>query len=622
VSEPPELGITGQELYDNTEPAHYAEPQTDYAWARFLSALALLLDPIATVTRPETGEDNWIVLASPSRCPVEWLPVLAQWAGVRRPDAMSEEALRELIGPHAPGMWRGTTQAMLEAVRRFYPPPSDPDLYRQTIAADYPAAHWSLGEAPGSTVAADDAAGYHGTINGSQTPNLLDNPSFETDLTNWGGNAGTTATHSTAQAKFGTGSAHLTRTLPAAGTYAECAIARAATAYTPVLPDQDYTLSGHVYPLSLFAPQNPWVSFSWFDADGVFIRMDTVLVAAALNTWTRISATKRSPSNAASVRCYVALYAGSSGDGVSVVEGYVDAVQLVLGDRLPPYADTQSVQLGVPGAIPTSGDTALQVNDMGGYIVVSLDPGLLSPQFSLEMWAKVDPTAPTSGASQTLWDFAWANSGHLARIEKSDASIIFFVHRSSDSNDYANIKTDGGMMDATSWHHVVCTFGADMKQRIYVDGQLRSTSPSPLASIWVPASGAIYFPGHYTELKGQVDEPAIYAYELTADQVLAHYDAGRAPYVPPNVTDYITFEERADGDPYLLRVFTYDFVPHDPELVEQALLHEKPAGLNLQYEVRSGQTWGMLKARKASWGAVMTDYASWGDVHRDLPIRR
>jgi len=128
VPGPPEMGATGQEMYDNTEPAQYAEAETDYSWARFLSALSELLDPIADVTRPSDGDERWLVLASPQRCPPQWLPVPAQWAGVRRPDAMSEADLRELIGPTAPGMWRGTRQAMWAAVRRFYPP-GTPDAY-------------------------------------------------------------------------------------------------------------------------------------------------------------------------------------------------------------------------------------------------------------------------------------------------------------------------------------------------------------------------------------------------------------------------------------------------------------------------------------------------------------
>ena len=123
MSATPELGNTGREMLDNTRPV----PDVDGAWAKFLDALSYLLDPIADVTRPPDGSGRWTVLASPTRVPERWLPVLAQWAGVRRPDVMSDEDLREVIGPTAPGLWRGTRAAMIAAVRRFYPVNMAPD---------------------------------------------------------------------------------------------------------------------------------------------------------------------------------------------------------------------------------------------------------------------------------------------------------------------------------------------------------------------------------------------------------------------------------------------------------------------------------------------------------------
>jgi hypothetical protein len=117
ATRPPALGNTGREMRANTGPV----PEVDYAWTKFLSALSYLLDPIAEVTRPPDGAERWTVLASPRRCPDRWLPVLAQWAGVRRPDTMTTDELRDLIGPTSPGMWRGTRAGLLSEVRRFLP---------------------------------------------------------------------------------------------------------------------------------------------------------------------------------------------------------------------------------------------------------------------------------------------------------------------------------------------------------------------------------------------------------------------------------------------------------------------------------------------------------------------
>lgn len=130
MSTPPELGLTGAQLHERTLPVAFADAENGYAWAKYLAALSLILDPIARMVYIDAeGNPGWSDLASPSRCPREWLPVLAQWAGVRRPDAMSEDELRELIGPRAPGMWRGTRAAMIAAIRRFYDPGVDVDRF-------------------------------------------------------------------------------------------------------------------------------------------------------------------------------------------------------------------------------------------------------------------------------------------------------------------------------------------------------------------------------------------------------------------------------------------------------------------------------------------------------------
>lgn len=113
---------TGDDLYEGTYPAAFADADNDSAWLAFCAALAELLDPIAEITRPDDGSDPWIVMASPWRCPTDWLPVLAQWAGIRRPDTMPETDLRALIAEGGPGFHRGTRAAMIAAIRRYMPP--------------------------------------------------------------------------------------------------------------------------------------------------------------------------------------------------------------------------------------------------------------------------------------------------------------------------------------------------------------------------------------------------------------------------------------------------------------------------------------------------------------------
>jgi hypothetical protein len=122
-AEPPvELGDTGRDLYAATLPIAFADAENAWAWANFVGALSTLLDVIAEMARDDAdGNAGWTALGSPSRCPAPWLRVLAQWAGVHRWDSMTEEELRDLIGPRAPGLWRGTPAAMRDAVNRYLP---------------------------------------------------------------------------------------------------------------------------------------------------------------------------------------------------------------------------------------------------------------------------------------------------------------------------------------------------------------------------------------------------------------------------------------------------------------------------------------------------------------------
>jgi Phage tail protein (Tail_P2_I) len=126
VAEPPAdigMGETGRDLYAATPALARLDPDNDYGWAKYLAALSELLDVIAVMVRDDAdGNEGWTALASPSRCPEPFLRVLAQWAGIRRWDALDPPDLRALIGPRAPGLWRGTREAMIAAVRRFYPP--------------------------------------------------------------------------------------------------------------------------------------------------------------------------------------------------------------------------------------------------------------------------------------------------------------------------------------------------------------------------------------------------------------------------------------------------------------------------------------------------------------------
>ena len=124
---PFELGNVADELYTATAPLTYQDAALGYPWAAYVAALGLLIEDEMVLTGGDGEHEPWTALADSLRCPTAWLGVLAQWAGLRNRSAYSEIELRQLLGPHAPGLWRGTKDALIAAARRFIGP--DEPLY-------------------------------------------------------------------------------------------------------------------------------------------------------------------------------------------------------------------------------------------------------------------------------------------------------------------------------------------------------------------------------------------------------------------------------------------------------------------------------------------------------------
>ena len=113
----------GADLYASLEPLAYADAALGWPLASYLSAIGLILEDAAVLVRTgDDGSDGWSAFADPTRCPDDYLYTLAQWAGVRYPRRMAPADLRVLIGPHAPGLWRGTKAAIVASVARYLTP--------------------------------------------------------------------------------------------------------------------------------------------------------------------------------------------------------------------------------------------------------------------------------------------------------------------------------------------------------------------------------------------------------------------------------------------------------------------------------------------------------------------
>lgn len=84
-------------------------------------------------------------------------------------------------------------------------------------------------------------------------------------------------------------------------------------------------------------------------------------------------------------------------------------------------------------------------------------------------------------------------------------------------------------------------------------------------------------------------------------------------------TQTLYLKERAGGDAYhILATSLTDETP-DPDVVEAALLAEKPAGLTLTYQVVDGQTWQQLIDTYPTWADAIAAYPTWQDVIDNTP---
>jgi hypothetical protein len=91
-------------------------------------------------------------------------------------------------------------------------------------------------------------------------------------------------------------------------------------------------------------------------------------------------------------------------------------------------------------------------------------------------------------------------------------------------------------------------------------------------------------------------------------------------YLAPDGALY--FEERADGDAYKLRIFTYTYDTLDQAAIQRELVAAVPAGLIVDYQVRAGQTYGMVRANTPTYAALKTKYATYADMAADIPTTR
>lgn len=157
-------------------------------------------------------------------------------------------------------------------------------------------------------------------------------------------------------------------------------------------------------------------------------------------------------------------------------------------------------------------------------------------EYSLELWFKAG-----QGTTGKLIGYGDSNSGNSGSYDRhiyltSSGRLYFGTY----PNEVKTVATPSGTSYADGqWHHVVATQGAS-GMALYVDGTLAATDPSTVSaqsysgywriggdtlSGWTEDPPNDYF-------AGRLDEVAVYAQALTAQQVVRHYSVGSGVQAP------------------------------------------------------------------------------------------
>jgi hypothetical protein len=199
-------------------------------------------------------------------------------------------------------------------------------------------------------------------------------------------------------------------------------------------------------------------------------------------------------------------------------------------------AYSNSVALGQRGALKHDPDTAVDFIG-GGVTVADATPFHTTTALSIEMWITADNTLAdwaallmktTSGSWNDGYGLYWRNTG----------TLNFWV---------ANYANTVGMPFSTGsvYHQIVATYlgsqaGNGNVFSIYVDGVLTNQVNSTVSAFGDNTAKLMIGLGYAGQAvwDGKIDEVSIYAYTLNAEQVAAHYAAGR---LVPNWGTTISF---------------------------------------------------------------------------------
>ena len=184
---------------------------------------------------------------------------------------------------------------------------------------------------------------------------------------------------------------------------------------------------------------------------------------------------------------------------------------------------------GVPGLTPI--DTSV-LFDSGSSEHVDMTNTtslefLHNEAFSLEAWIKTTSALDQRIVGRQLQ--SGNRTGYILGQVASDSGKLYFQLR--ESSNYIDVRVDSTAFQDGAWHHVVVTYdggGAASGVTFYVDGSVAATTTNTDTLTTVPTAAIIFCIGARNgaapHFDGHIDEVAVYASELTAQQVTDHFN--------------------------------------------------------------------------------------------------
>lgn len=390
-----------------------------------------------------------------------------------------------------------------------------------------PVAYWSFDEGYG-VIARNSKWQQVGT-----TSNALTNPSLETNQTTWNYQYGSqgSATRTTEKSAFGQYSLAITRTV--AGSEANV--------YNILSGLQSNT----VYYFSTWAWANtPSTACIHTYSAGTNLAYGTVCHSGS-GRWERIGGTFTSSAGGA-----VQLRLAHISSSLNTV--YFDGVQVELGSTITPYCDGSLTESGshswngTPHASTSTctygtdadviGSTwktedqcisgkCLYFDGTASYVDTPLKEirsNILDSGMTMAAWIRTNSDGEVIHQS-TRTGCTYECLGGIRVTEGKARATIY--------NGESYINSDSLIdVDDNNWHYVVFVYGTDDYLKLYVDGELQSSTNA--GNVYNSAAPQRTYIGVFGEnaagsftnyFKGSIDEPKIYNYERSAEEIRADY---------------------------------------------------------------------------------------------------